>query len=104
MWTKRRFGRARRPRRAVANRIKLFVCSDLTLSWRDGKPAGRLDSPSAPAELPAMLTTALRRPLLGLLLASAVPAAAQAPVTTPEGFFGHPIGADYLLPDYERTV
>ncbi len=32
------------------------------------------------------------------------PASAQGPATTPEQFFGHRIGADYVLPNYERMV
>jgi hypothetical protein len=41
---------------------------------------------------------------LTLALAIAAPAAQQAPpkVTTPEQFFGHPIGADYMLFDYTK--
>jgi Zinc carboxypeptidase len=41
---------------------------------------------------------------LTLALAVAVPAAQQAPpkVTTPEAFFGHQIGADYVLPNYTK--
>ena len=35
------------------------------------------------------------------LLAGA-PAAAQQDLTSPEEFFGHPIGADYVLPDYTQ--
>ncbi len=49
-----------------------------------------------------MFTTLVRRPALSALVAlSLAPAAgAQAPVTTPEQFFGHAIGADYVLPNY----
>src|SRR4029453_15724132 len=42
--------------------------------------------------------------VLTIALAAAVPAA-QAPaskVTTPEQFFGHKIGADYVLPNYTK--
>ncbi|HEX7118165.1 MAG TPA: M14 family metallopeptidase [Longimicrobiales bacterium] len=58
-----------------------------------------------------MHTTPTRRwtvPLAGLLLAGATALQAQtavqakARVTTPEEFFGHPIGADYVLPDYTQ--
>ena len=41
-------------------------------------------------------------PLLVLILASA--AGAQTAVTSPEQQFGHPIGADYVLPDYTQFV
>jgi hypothetical protein len=43
---------------------------------------------------------------LTLALAVAAPHAQQAPpkVTTPEAFFGHQIGADYVLPNYTRFV
>ncbi len=42
--------------------------------------------------------------LLTIALAAAAPAAQQAApkVTSPEQFFGHPIGADYVLPNYTR--
>jgi hypothetical protein len=41
---------------------------------------------------------------LTVALAVAAPAAQQAPpkVTTPEAFFGHQIGADYVLPNYTK--
>jgi hypothetical protein len=41
---------------------------------------------------------------LTVALAIAAPAAQQAPpkVTTPEAFFGHQIGADYVLPNYTK--
>lgn len=35
-------------------------------------------------------------------LVAAAPAAAQQDLTSPEEFFGHPIGADYVLPDYTQ--
>jgi hypothetical protein len=42
-------------------------------------------------------------PLLALLLlASAVRAPAQTRVTSPKEFFGHEIGADYVLPNYQQ--
>ena len=49
----------------------------------------------------AMLQTRLRAAaILPLLFALAQDAAAQTRVTSPEQQFGHPIGADYVLPDY----
>jgi hypothetical protein len=49
----------------------------------------------------AMLQTRLRAAaVLPLLFALAQDAAAQTRVTSPEQQFGHPIGADYVLPDY----
>jgi hypothetical protein len=48
-----------------------------------------------------MLNTRLRAAaLLPLLLIIAQDAAAQARVTSPEQQLGHPIGADYVLPNY----
>ncbi|MBR9989764.1 MAG: peptidase, partial [Gemmatimonadetes bacterium] len=48
-----------------------------------------------------MITTRLRAAAaLPLLLIAVQDAAAQSGVTTPEQQFGHPIGADYMLPDY----
>ncbi|HEX6135167.1 MAG TPA: M14 metallopeptidase family protein [Longimicrobiales bacterium] len=48
-----------------------------------------------------MLETRFRAAaMLPLLLATVQTAAAQTRVTTPEEQFGHPIGADYVLPDY----
>jgi len=49
------------------------------------------------------LCTTLVLPLL-FLFAFASGAAAQPRVTTPEQQFGHPIGADYVLPDYTQFV
>ena len=40
-------------------------------------------------------------PVLVLMALGALPAGAQN-LTTPEAFFGHPIGADYQLPNYTR--
>jgi len=48
-----------------------------------------------------------RAPALALalgLLAHAGPAAAQQRLTSPEQQFGHPIGADYVLPNYQQLV
>jgi hypothetical protein len=39
--------------------------------------------------------------LLPILLVVPVAALGQSAVTTPEQQFGHPIGADYVLPDYD---
>jgi hypothetical protein len=57
--------------------------------------------------MPGTRTRPTATALLALALAS--PAAAQtaapaAPVTTPQAFFGHEIGADYVLPDYGDLV
>ncbi|HSJ09518.1 MAG TPA: M14 metallopeptidase family protein, partial [Longimicrobiales bacterium] len=53
-----------------------------------------------------MLKTRLRAasllPLIALL--AALPAAAQTRVTAPEQQFGHPIGADYVLPNYTQFM
>ncbi|HEX6038517.1 M14 metallopeptidase family protein [Longimicrobium sp.] len=48
-----------------------------------------------------------RAPALALalgLLAHAAPAAAQQRLTTPEQQFGHAIGADYVLPNYQQLL
>jgi hypothetical protein len=54
-----------------------------------------------------MLTKKLR-PMFLLPLAAALLSApaldAQTSVTTPKAFFGHEIGADYVLPNYQRLV
>ncbi|MGA1416939.1 MAG: M14 family metallopeptidase, partial [Gemmatimonadaceae bacterium] len=47
------------------------------------------------------------RPLVrscALLLLSALPLAAQARLTSPKEFFGHEIGADYVLPNYSKFL
>ncbi len=52
-----------------------------------------------------MLRTQSRRThtaLLALVVAGASALHAQTRVTTPEEFFGHPIGADYVLPNYTQ--
>jgi hypothetical protein len=52
-----------------------------------------------------MLRTQSRRipaALLALALAGVNAAQAQTRVTSPEEFFGHPIGADYVLPNYKQ--
>jgi hypothetical protein len=52
-----------------------------------------------------MLQSRLRAAaILPLLFALAQDAAAQTRVTSPEQQFGHPIGADYVLPDYTAFV
>jgi hypothetical protein len=47
---------------------------------------------------------ALRRIVLGVFAAAVLPSvlAAQARITTPKEFFGHDIGADYMLPNYTK--
>lgn len=42
--------------------------------------------------------------LTALLLSSAVALQAQSRVTTPKEFFGHEIGADYVLPNYQQLT
>jgi hypothetical protein len=63
--------------------------------------------------MPGTRTRPLATALLALALASPMaaqqaarqPAAPAAPsVTTPQAFFGHEIGADYVLPDYRELV
>ena len=47
------------------------------------------------------------RPLVrscALLLLSALPLAAQSRLTSPKEFFGHEIGADYVLPNYTKFL
>jgi len=47
----------------------------------------------------------IARATLGWTLSATIataPALAQQDLTSPEEFFGHPIGADYVLPDYTR--
>ena len=39
-----------------------------------------------------------------LLLLSALPLAAQSRLTSPTEFFGHEIGADYVLPNYSKFL
>ena len=54
-----------------------------------------------------MPASAVRHLILGTQLLATVLAPAawgQGAVTSPVAFFGHPVGADYLLPDYERTI
>ncbi|MDX1578649.1 MAG: M14 family metallopeptidase, partial [Gemmatimonadota bacterium] len=50
---------------------------------------------------PAAPAATLAATLALATLAAAIPAAAQQ-LTTPEEFFGHEIGADYVLPDYTQ--
>lgn len=42
--------------------------------------------------------------LTALLLSSAAALEAQNRVTSPEEFFGHEIGADYVLPNYQQLT
>ncbi|MFM9014292.1 MAG: M14 family zinc carboxypeptidase, partial [Gemmatimonadota bacterium] len=47
------------------------------------------------------------RPLIrscALLVLSALPLAAQSRLTSPKEFFGHEIGADYVLPNYTKFL
>ncbi|HEX3158035.1 MAG TPA: M14 metallopeptidase family protein [Gemmatimonadaceae bacterium] len=54
------------------------------------------------------MTTRMTRPFwrlaLTAVIAAAVPAGAQEALTAPKAFFGHDIGADYVLPDYTQFV
>jgi hypothetical protein len=72
-----------------------------------GAPASRTFRPTAPAtparSRPRWASFALAASvLLGGLLTGGVPAGAQERVTSPEEAFGHELGADYMLVDYEQ--